>query len=86
MVTERIDGCFSEANHVDFNDFEYIMCAANIAGYLEAKEKINVESDMRLTEFILFKYKYWFEREWMNYSFEEYITNELIKEFGFKED
>lgn len=86
MVTERIDGCFSEANHVDFNDFEHIVFASNVAGYLEAKDEINVESDMRLTEFILSKYECWFTKEWINYSFDEYIVNELIKEFGFKED
>jgi hypothetical protein len=86
MVVERIDGCFYEANYVDFNDFEYIVSAANVAGYLEAKDEINVESDIRLTEFILSEYEHWFTEEWMNYSFDEYITNKLIEEFGFKED
>ena len=69
-----------------FDDMCQLITASNIAGYLEAKDKINVESDMRLTEFILGKYEYWSDKEWVNYSFADYITNELIKEFGFEEE
>ena len=45
-----------------FDDMCQLMTASNIAGYLEAKDKINVESDMQLTEFILDKYEYWFDK------------------------
>lgn len=68
------------------DDLECIVCAANIAGYLEAKEKINVDSDMQLTEFILEKFKYWRDEEWTDASFQDYICDQLIDEFGFKED
>lgn len=86
MIIEQQDGCFYEANHVDFSDFESLVSAANIAGYLEAKEKISLDSDMRLTEFILAEYKHWLDEEWKNYDFNKYITNRLLKEFGFDED
>lgn len=72
--------------NMNFDNICNIVTASNIAGYLEAKDEINVESDMQLTAFILSKYEYWFSREWMNFSFADYITNELIKEFGFKEE
>lgn len=72
--------------NINFDGICQIVTASNIAGYLEAKEEINVESDMQLTAFILSKYEYWFSREWMNFSFADYITDELIKEFGFKEE
>ena len=68
------------------DDFEFIVCAANIAGYLEAQEIIYVDSDMCLTEFILNKFKYWRDEEWTDTSFEDYIRDQLIHEFGFKED
>ena len=70
MIIKRIDEYFCEANHVNFDDFEFIVTASNIAGYLEAKDKINIESDTKLK----------------NYSFADYISDELKKEFGFKED
>lgn len=69
-----------------FDDLEFIVCAANIAGYLEAQEIIYVDSDMDLTEFILNKFKYWRDEEWTDASFNEYIRDQLIHEFGFKED
>lgn len=86
MIIKRIDEYFCEANHVNFDDFEFIVTASNIAGYLETKDKINIESDTKLTEFILSKYEYWSNKEWKNYSFADYISDELKKEFGFKED
>lgn len=67
-------------------DLEFIVCAANIAGYLEAQEIIYVDSDMCLTEFILNKLKYWCDEEWTDASFEDYIRDQLIDEFGFKEE
>lgn len=85
MVIDRIDGCFYRA-HMDFEDLMYLVCGSNIAGYLEAKEKIYVDGDTRLTEFILNKYEHWFDEKWMSISFDEYITDQLIDEFGFKED
>lgn len=72
--------------NMNFDNICNIVTASNIAGYLEAKEEINIESDMQLTAFILSKYEYWFSREWMNFSFADYITDELIKEFGFEEE
>lgn len=68
------------------DDLEFIICAANIAGYLEAQEIIYVDSDMHLTEFILNKFKYWRDEEWTDASFEDYIRDQLINEFGFEED
>ena len=70
----------------EFDDLEFIVCAANIAGYLEAQEIIYVDSDMHLTEFILYKLKYWRDEEWTDASFQDYIRGQLIDEFGFKED
>lgn len=71
-------------NHyeVDFDDIEFIVSAANIAGHLESKKEIVLDSDQQLTEFILNNYKHWCKEECKNVSFEEYITNEMIKEFG----
>lgn len=86
MIIDRIDGCFYEA-HMTFDDIEYIVCAANIAGYLEAEEKIYVESDTHLTEFILDKFADWYNEDNAKFSvFHEYITEQLIDEFGCKED
>lgn len=85
MIIDKIDGCFHEA-HMTFDDLQFIVCAANIAGYLEAKEKIYVDGDMHLTEFILNKFTHWFDEEWKDVSFNDYITDQLLDEFGFKED
>ena len=85
MIIDKTDGCFYEA-HMTFEDLEFIVCAANIAGYLEAKEKIYVDGDMRLTEFILNKFTHWFDEEWKDVSFNDYIADQLLDEFGFKED
>ena len=35
MVINKIDGAF----HMSFDDLEFIVCADNIAGYLEAEKK-----------------------------------------------
>ena len=85
MIIDKTDGCFHEA-HMTFDDLQFIVCAANIAGYLEAKEKIYVDGDMRLTEFILNKFTHWFDEEWKDVSFNDYIAAQLLDEFGFKED
>lgn len=86
MIIDRIDGCFYEA-HMTFDDIEYIVCAANIAGYLEAEEKIYVESDTHLTEFILDKFADWYNEDNAKFSvFHEYIAEQLIDEFGIEED
>ena len=85
MIIDKIDRCFHEA-HMTFDDLQFIVCAANIAGYLEAKEKIYVDSDMRLTEFILNRFTHWFDEEWKDVSFNDYIADQLLDEFGFKED
>lgn len=85
MIIDKIDGCFHEA-HMTFDDLQFIVCAANIAGYLEAREKIYVDDDMRLTEFIINKFTHWFDEKWKNVSFNDYITDQLLDEFGFKED
>lgn len=85
MIIDKTDGCFHEA-HMTFDDLQFIVCAANIAGYLEAKEKIYVDGDMRLTEFILNKFIHWFDEEWKDVSFNDYIADQLLDEFGFKED
>lgn len=52
----------------------------------KAKEKIYVDGDMRLTEFILNKFTHWFDEEWKDVSFNDYIADQLLDEFGFKED
>lgn len=85
MVINKIDGAFYSA-HMSFDDLEFIVRAANIAGYLEAKEKIYVDDDMRLTEFILNKFTHWFDEEWKDVSFNDYIADQLLDEFRFKED
>ena len=85
MLIDRSDEYFYEA-HMTFDDLQFIVCAANIAGYLEAKEKIYVDGDMRLTEFILNKFTHWFDEEWTDVSFNDYIADQLLDEFGFKED
>ena len=69
-----------------FDDLEFIVSAANIAGYLEAEEIIFIESDMQLTQFILDRYLKYRGAEWMSVSFFSYMRNQLIKEFGYKED
>lgn len=70
----------------EFDDIEFIVCAANIAGYLEVQEKNYIESDTHLTEFILEELKEWRGHEWTETSFQDYIHDRLISEFGFKED
>lgn len=85
MIIDKVNGCFYEA-HMTFDDLQFIICASNIAGYLEAKEKIYVDDDMRLTEFILGKFMHWFDEEWKDVSFQDYIADQLLDEFGFKED
>ena len=86
MVINKIDGAFYSV-HMSFDDLEFIVCAANIAGYLEAEGKIYVESDMHLTEFILDKFADWHNEDNAKLSvFHEYITEQLIDEFGYKED
>ena len=83
MVINKIDGAF----HMSFDDLEFIVCAANIAGYLEAEEKICVESDTHLTEFILDKFADLYNEDNAKLSvFHEYIAKQLIDEFGYKED
>lgn len=86
MVINKIDGAFYSV-HMSFDDLEFIVCAANIAGYLEAEDKIYVESDTHLTEFILDKFADWCNEDNAKLSvFHEYIAKQLIDEFGYKED
>ena len=86
MVINKIDGAFYSV-HMSFDDLEFVVCAANIAGYLEAEGKIYVESDTHLTEFILDKFAGWYNEDNAKFSvFHEYITEQLIDEFGYKED
>ena len=86
MVINKIDGAFYSV-HMSFDDLEFIVRAANIAGYLEAEEKIYVESDTHLTEFILDKFADWYNEDNAKLSvFHEYIAKQLIDEFGYKED
>ena len=85
MLIDRSDEYFYEA-HMTFEDLEFIVCAANIAGYLEANDKIYVDSDTPLTEFILDKFVHWFGEESENTAFEDYIADQLINEFGIEED
>lgn len=86
MVINKIDGALYSV-HMSFDDLECIVCAANIAGYLESSEKIYVESDTHLTEFILDKFADWYNEDNAKFSvFHEYITAQLIDEFGSKED
>ena len=86
MVINKIDGAFYSV-HMSFDDLEFIICAANIAGYLEAEGKIYVESDTHLTEFILDKFAGWYNEDNAKLSvFHECITEQLIDEFGYKED
>ena len=68
-----------------FDDLEFIVTAANIAGYLEAEGIIFIESDTALTQFILDRYLKYRDSEWMSVSFYSYMQNQLIKEFGYKE-
>ena len=86
MVSARRPDKVDKIMTYEFDDLQFIVCAANIAGYLEAQKIIYVDSDMRLTEFIVNKFKYWRDEEWTDASFEDYIRNQLIDEFGFKED
>lgn len=73
---------------MDFHsdDLKFIVAAASIAGYLEAEDIICIENDRQLTTFILEKYMDYRKKEWMSFSFHSYMRNQLIKEFGYKED
>lgn len=86
MVSARRPDKVDKIMNIEFDDLQFIVCAANIAGYLEAKKIIYVDSDMRLTEFIVNKFKYWRDEEWTDASFQDYIRDQLIHEFGFEED
>ena len=69
-----------------FDDLEFIVSAANIAGYLEAEGIIFIESNSMLAQFILDRYLKYRDSEWVSVSFfNSYIRNQLIKEFGYKE-
>lgn len=87
MIINRIDGLFYRAHDVDFNDFEYIVTAANIAGYFEAKDVINVNSDMELTEFILEEIGKYNKlvQSGSKVVFCEFIENALLREFALTE-
>ena len=68
-----------------FDDLEFIVTAANIAGYLEAEGIIFIESNTVLTQFILARYLKYRDSEWTSVAFyNSYIRNQLIKEFGYK--
>lgn len=82
MIIDHIKSNTYECNHVSFEDFENIVCAANIAGYLETREQVIINNDMELTQFILKEYGHWFNKKWMDVSFSDYITSRLIQEFG----
>ena len=88
MITDRLEGCFYRAHDVDFNDFEYIVTASNIAGYFEAKDIINVNSDMELTEFILEEVDKYNKlvSSGSKVVFCEFIENALLREFAIKGD
>ena len=70
----------------DLDDIEMIVTAANISGYLEAGDKISIESDTNLTDFILEKLKDYREIGWKYFMFVDFIEYELIKNFGNKKE
>lgn len=68
-----------------FDDLEFIVTAANIAGYLEAEEIIVIDSDTQLTQFILDRYLKYRDNEWMSVSYHSYMRDQLIDKFKNKE-
>lgn len=82
MLSNHMNSCVHKANHISFDDIELIVAAANIAGFLEANNKISVSSDTELTEFILKTLEKYQSKHEISMSFNEFIVDALLKEFS----
>ena len=65
-------------------DLTRMLTAANVAGYMEEKEKIVIHTDEEMTDAILSAYEAWLNADvhaahpnWL-----DYIADELQKQFG----
>ena len=69
-------------------DLEDIVAAANVAGYLEKDERIFVETDTELTEFLIQTHNKWAAiggEDNNDENFLEYAAAELLERFGTEE-
>ena len=65
-------------------DLQMMLSAANIAGYMEEKDKIVIHNDQDMTNAILDTYKHWLYpdvRE-SNPNWLDYVSDEFMNRFG----
>ena len=65
---------------------EDIVAAANIAGYMEHKDKIFAEDDTTLTVFLIDLRNAWAGNEDGNENFIEYAERKLLEKFGVEHE
>lgn len=67
-------------NVVASDELESIICAANVAGYMEREDRIDVPSDTDLMKSIVKHYNEWLSSEAISWM--EYIEAKLLEDFG----
>lgn len=64
---------------------ETIVAGANIAGYMESEDKIAVDDDMTLTDFLVDTYNAWKDDEDKIENWYDNIYEALLSKFGCAE-
>ena len=77
-------GGIQEINKVYMDDIELLCSGANAAGYLEANDRIVIESDTDLAWFLVSLSEKWYRDENCAVSFVELAEAELLKHYAPK--
>ena len=67
-------------------DLQMMLSAANIAGYMEEKDKIVIHDDRDMTNAILHTYKHWLHSDVResNPNWLDYVSDEFMNRFGIQ--
>lgn len=84
MIIKEIDGAFEKITELYPDDLELIVAAANIAGYLECAEILEIESDSELSTFCVRLVQKYYRETDVDTAFPEFAETNLIQRFGIK--
>lgn len=84
MIVKELDETFEKITEAYLDDLELIVAAANIAGYLEHAEKLNIESDSELSTFCVRLVQKYHRETDVDTAFSEFAETNLIQQFGIE--
>lgn len=84
MIIKEIDGVFEKITELYPDDLEFIVAAANIAGYLERAGKLDIGSDSELSEFCVKLVEIYYRETDVDIAFPEFAEDRLVQKFGIE--